>query len=468
LGRSILLARWLPIEIFGIYAGARAFVEITSIIPSLGMSGAFLHRAREVEDEDQAASIHFTLKLIFTFLWIMALFIIFFVQAIAFNQLAFLVITTTTAISHLTETPSLILTRRVVHRRLALIQITIGTIGFITAVAIANISVTQNSEVLALWALLSTHVVIVLSNVFFLYLWNPVWRPKIAWAPEVIRYYLRFGGLNFISTFLLRIIDRIDDLWTNWIFGETALGFYSRAYTFATYPRELIARPVNKVSLGSYATLKGNREGLSKAFFRTNAFLVRSSFYLAGLLSLIAPEFINLVLTDKWMPMLTTFRLMLIFTLIDPLKTTVGNLLVAVGNIKIAIYVRAIQLGVLIAGLILFWKFFDLGIAGVAIAVDIMLVVGIGLMFWKSRAYVDYSPIKMFLPPTLSLSIGLLLGRLAIMAPGVLGSDLRTGLMKSIFFTLPYVLILLLTERQQTKQMFREALNLYRNNGLKQ
>ena len=45
--RAILLARWLPIEVFGIYAMASAVVELSSILADLGLGEAFLHRAPE-------------------------------------------------------------------------------------------------------------------------------------------------------------------------------------------------------------------------------------------------------------------------------------------------------------------------------------------------------------------------------------------------------------------------------------
>ena len=71
--RTILLARWLPVEIFGIYALANAVVRLSGILPSFGMGGAFLHRAPETEDEHLAASTHFTLKLSFVGVWMLIL-----------------------------------------------------------------------------------------------------------------------------------------------------------------------------------------------------------------------------------------------------------------------------------------------------------------------------------------------------------------------------------------------------------
>ena len=71
--RSVLLARLLPVDVFGVYAGVGALIALTVVLPNFGMGAAFLHRAPETEDEERAAAVHFTLKLIFTLLWAAAM-----------------------------------------------------------------------------------------------------------------------------------------------------------------------------------------------------------------------------------------------------------------------------------------------------------------------------------------------------------------------------------------------------------
>lgn len=68
--RSVLLARLLDVETFGIYAGATAIVALCSIPATLGLGGAFLHRAPETTDEDHAASVFLGLQLLSITIWI--------------------------------------------------------------------------------------------------------------------------------------------------------------------------------------------------------------------------------------------------------------------------------------------------------------------------------------------------------------------------------------------------------------
>jgi len=260
-------------------------------------------------------------------------------------------------------------------------------------------------------------------------------------------YFLRFGSRTFLANVLSMALERIDDLWTGSYLGTMALGSYSRAYNFAVYPRTILATPIETVTKGAYAELKGDRLRLSQAFFRINALLVRSGFLLAGLLILVAPEFIRLALGDKWLPMLYAFRWMLLFTMLDPIQKTVEHLFLGVGEPGQAVRVHLVQLLVLVIGLALLGPW--LKITGVALAVDMMMVVGIALLLWRAKTHVDVSLQHLFAVPGLALIFGLLAARTAITWPGVFGSDWRTAFVKLIVFSAVYGIMVGAYEHRQ-------------------
>lgn len=443
-GRSLLLARLLPVEVFGTYAFASSVVGLSVIFANFGISGALLHHAPETEDEEHAAAIHFTLKFIFLLIWATLLVTFTLLFAEGQTRVALLLLTFTTSGIQLFETSQVILQRRVIHRRLALLQLLNASFTTLVALSLAWQGVT-------LWALLATDVVTLIVTIVILYIWRPVWRPRLTWSGAKMRYFLSFGGRSFIPAILVQALDRVDDLWTGFYLGKTALGLYSRAYTFATYPRHILADPVNMVATGTYAELKTDRLRLSQAFFRTNALLIRGGFFFAGLLALLAPEFIRLVIGIKWLPMLDAFRLMLIFTMLDPIKSTISKLFLAVGKPEEVIPVRLMQLTILIGGLFLLGPIF--GIAGVAIAVDAMLVTGIIMLLWRARTYVNFSLRKLVVAPTLALLIGLMLAYSLSKLPSVVGSDWRTGFVKLAVFSVGYSVVILILEHQQISDL---------------
>jgi O-antigen/teichoic acid export membrane protein len=453
--RSILLARLLPVEVFGIYGFAAAIVGLSVTAVDFGMGRAFMHRAPETEDEEQAASVHFTLKLIFVLVWIAMLTGGAFIFTDGLNRSALLLLIMTTGGTQLAQTPKAILSRRVVHRRLALINLIGVLLSTLLALALAWRGV-------ALWALLTIDLATLTVTLVGLYVWKPVWRPRVAWSWSIARYFLRFGRSQFLASALWVALDRIDDLWTGVYLGTTPLGLYSRAFAFATYPRTFLATPINTVAGGALSELKGDRLGLSQTFFRLNSLLVRSGFFLAGLMNLVAPEFIRLFLGVKWLPMLGAFRLMLVFTLLDPLRKTLSHLFGAVGKPEQVIPSLLIRLLVLVVGLFVLGPW--LGIAGVALAVNAMLVVGTAILLWQAKAYVDYSLARMFGPPALALILGILLATGASRLRFTLGSDWTSGLAKAISFLATYGTILLAIERREAARMLSLIVQLFHRN----
>ena len=442
--RSILLARLLPVEVFGVYAFATSVVELTAVLPRFGMRDAFIHRAPETRDEEHIAAVHFTLKLVLTLVWTGAMAAFSLVFTSGETQTALLLLTASGFGVHLAQTPILILTRRVVHRRLALMRLADAVLSTALALYLAWRGAT-------LWALLISDVATLVVTVFALYIWRPVWKPRLAWSAQSVRYLLRFGSRSLIADVLLNALDKLDDLWTGLFLGETALGFYSRAYRFATYPRFVLAMPINLVAGGTYAELKGDRLRLSKAFFRTNAFLIRSGFFVGGLMALIAPEFIRLILGAKWLPMLDAFRLMLVYTLLDPIKVTVATVLTTSGSPQKVVSARAVQLVVLLVGLVILGPW--LGISGIALSVDAMLVVSMALLLWQAKHYVDYSLLALFGAPVIALVAGLGCTFALLAVVGLEGSDWLTGAVKLATFSLTYFGALVLLERKQISML---------------
>lgn len=448
--RMLLLTRWLNPDIFGTYAFAYAIVVLTAIVPNFGMGQAFIHRSQETENEDYAAAVHFSLRLLFTSLWALLLLTATFFFADGDLRTALIVIIPTSFGVQMTQTPSLILRRRVDHKRLA-------TADFLEVIFTTAVALYMAWRGAGLWALLATDIISLCVKWSVFYFFRPIWKPRLLWDRTLTHYYLNFGKSAVIADALSNTLDRIDDLWTGYFLGQSALGIYSRSYTFATYPRKVIAAPVNAVAGGMYAELKGDRLKLSQAFFRTNAFLVRIGFVTAGALALIAPELIML-LGQQWQDMLTPFRLMLVFILFDPIKLTIGLLFLAVGRPKSLAQMRTIQLIILVIGLITLGNLW--GVNGVALAVDLMLFLGIGIMLHQARTFVDFSLRKLFLVPSLAIGSALLVTFLVMTITGT-PVFWFAGLIKLILFCATYMIIWLGFEREEARQMFATLIQLW-------
>lgn len=457
--RAVFLARLLPVETFGLYAWGGAIINLSAVPAFFGLGWAFMYRAPETEDESLAAANYLALQLLLGAGWLCL--IIGYALTLAPTPLrpVLLVLGLATAADQLTQPPRLILARRVVHRRLAFFQMADVVVSSLVAVGLAWRGV-------ALWALLATDIVHIVLILALFYVWKPVWKPRLAWAKPIIRHFLHFGGRQVLADILIRALDQLDDLWVGSFLGQTAAGFYSRAYTFATYPRRILATPVNLVAGGAYAELKEDRQRRSQAFFRFNAALVRSGFFLGGWLSLIAPEFIQIVLGDKWLPMLATFRLMLVYTLLDPLKSTVADLLIAVGKPEDVVRTRLLQLLVMVAGLFLLGGRWN--IEGVALAVNLMLVVGIVSLLLKAKRHVNFSLKRLFAAPVLALISASVIGYgvsswlASADASNLLSGGWQTGFVKTFIYFILYGGILWTIEAHELRELILVLMQVFR------
>lgn len=440
--KSIILARLLPIETFGIYSGAHSIIVITGSLLSFGMNAAFTYRCEQTEELERTSRIHFTVQLVLNFIWTTLMLIggfIFGMNAKPGFLSAFVVLTLANSIATFANTPRYILARQVRYKRIALMSLVDFSLTFVIAVG------------LAFWgkplaALLAANVVTAFANIFFMYIWRPVWKPKLMWDPVTVKYFIQFGSKQMASRWLMDALDRVDELWTNAYLGTTALGFYSKAYNFAQYPSQVLANPVSNVAVSTYAEISNNRKRLSNAFYVTNSFLILTGFFFVGVLTLVAPEFIRILLGERWMPMLMSFRLMLPFTLFDPLKKTMSNLFIAVGKPGIMVKIRAIQLVIMVAGLFILGNLYN--IEGVALAVDLMMLVGVVLILMEAKKYVNLSIKALFGIPALALGTGLIFGyAVDHLYTGTI-SDFVSGSIKFTGFSLLYFGIIFLFKKK--------------------
>src|SRR5690606_28222315 len=149
---------------------------------------------------------------------------------------------------------------------------------------------------------------------------------------------------------------------------------------------------------------------------------------------------------EKWLPMVTPFRLMLVFALIDPIRNATANLFVAVGEPQRVVWTRAVQLAVLVGGLFLFGSLWQIN--GAALAIDVMLLVGTALFLWQARLFVDFSFWRLFGPPALGVVVGLLLawGGAALVGAAPVW---LAALVKVAAYAAGYGLVLLRLERER-------------------
>jgi O-antigen/teichoic acid export membrane protein len=446
--QSIMLARLLPVDYFGIFVGVSSIVNLSSVFFEFGLSSAFLHRSEETRDEAHAAGVYFCLRLILNSIWLVLLIgagLIFFTGT---RQWVLIFMAGASYLTFVAAAPEIILIRRVEHRRMAAIDLA-------TSLSTAILSILIAYYYRSIWALLISSFMTLLFSFLGLHIIKPVTSLKPIWDRTVARYFLSFGYKSLSINILDSALDNIDNIWTNYFLGDRWLGYYSRAYRFAIYPRTLLTIPISLVSLGMFAELKYDRLNLSKAFFRVSFLLTSLGFFISGLLNVIAPLFIVIFLGEKWLPMLGAFRLLLLFSLLDPLRVITSGLLVGIGKPERVTRIRIVQLVILIGGLFLLGLRYQ--IVGVALAIDLMVLIGVVLSIRMVRGFVDFSLLRLFGPQLVSLIAGIALDQLLIRVFALDQPDIVILIFRSISFSIGYFGMMGLLEG---KMLYRSLIEL--------
>jgi O-antigen/teichoic acid export membrane protein len=437
--RSILLARLLLPEYFGVIALALVFTSFVANLRNIGLDLALVHR----QDADQAFmrtyfSLRAGLDLLAAGLLLAAIPLLqkFYPQTPQLGQvLAVLVIAF--LISNMSQVQESLLRKNLDFKSLA-----------ITDVA-ASFVMTSIAPYLAwrgwgLWALVAEQVSGITTR--FLLTWGPFrqWRPAFGWDRKSLGFLWSYGKKTWMATNLVYYLNRFDDFWIGTSLGDVFLGYYSKAFEFAHYPTRLIANQLIAVFTPVFARLQKDRIALSQAFYRSAHVILRTGAFAAGALALVLPEFIHFVIGDKWLPMLWTFRLMLIYAVLEPVLTLIKNLFFSTGHPREVLKISTAQVLFFTPAVILGATFGDIN--GVALAADGMLVAGIWKAFSPLRRLVDFSPYRLAGRPFIALTIALAVG---LWAEQVMQGQIWLILLaKFVLYLLLYTALMLIMERK--------------------
>jgi O-antigen/teichoic acid export membrane protein len=438
--RAVLLMRLLNPDDYGVVSLALFFATFVTPFSVLGIDNALIQKKDPVNED---FSTHFSLRLglsilllAFGFLSAPLLRKVYADQVVVVDVLLALLVVNIIQASY--STPGIVIRREMRFGAIAVLNLFASMAMTFVAPLFAFLGA-------GLWSLVAEQAASqIVRWVGFWVVLRP-WRPSLHFLKEKAKALLEFGSGVLSSNLLGIILDRFDDFWTGTFLGPTALGYYSRAYDMAQYPDRILATPITNVFFPTYAAIYEDKGKLSKAFFRSSSFLVRAGFLFAIILLACAPELTVILFGEKWLPIVPIFQLMLIYIFLNPLYANLSYLLMGVGKPGILARVRLLQVVIFVVTVILFT--YAWGTKGVAIAANVMMLIGTTILFVLTRRFVSYSFSRMFKWPTIAAFVAGVGGTaLTVIIPNL--GTWGNLILVSITITAFYSLILYLTERE--------------------
>ena len=290
---SILIARLLLPEDYGVVAMLNIFLAISQTFIDSGFGTALIRKPNRTET-DFSTVFYFNIVVglfFYALLWVASPYIA------AFYNIPLLEdITKVVALNLVFSSLSGVQSARL---SIAIDFKTKAKISVITILFSGGVGLWMAYRGYGVWALVVQGLFSSFLRTILLYVFVR-WRPGRTFSWESFREMFSFGSKLLASGLLDTAYNNVYTLVVGKVFSSYTLGVYSRADGLAQYPSSNITTVLQGVTFPVLSSIQNEPERMAKAyksFLRLSAFIV---FPLMVGLAAVSDPFIRLVLTDKW------------------------------------------------------------------------------------------------------------------------------------------------------------------------
>ncbi|NLD35997.1 MAG: MOP flippase family protein [Desulfatiglans sp.] len=325
LGSTMILARILSPQDYGIIAMVAAITGFAGVFSDLGLSTATIQRDKiSHEQVSNLFWINAGLGLIIT------LVVASLSPAVAWfyhtPQLVWVtvVLSMNFMITGLGVQHQALLTRQMRFFSLAKIHIFSMLLGI-------GIAILMALHGYRYWALVFNTITLSASNTFCLWL-VARWQPCLPKHKTGIRPMIRFGsdiaGFNTINFFA----RNLDNILIGRYHGSGPLGFYSKAYQLLMMPITNFRAPLDKVALPAMSRLQNDHERFRDYYMEYLSILSFIYMPLVTFMFVCSDNIIKIILGPQWIKAGEIFRILAIAALIQPVGSSRGLVLLSTGQ----------------------------------------------------------------------------------------------------------------------------------------
>ena len=378
---GILLARLLTAEEFGIYAIVAFAMNFLKNFGDVGLAASLIRQKDDPSTQEYAAI--FTVQQVLVVIavvvfWLLAPWLVQVYELSEVYVWLFRLVALSLVATSFMVIPQVQLERALSFDRIAVIEVMQAVAFNLVAVLMAW----KGFGAFALgWGLIARSVTgAVLANVV-----QP-WSIALKWQWGIVKSHLKFG-LPFQATNLIGTINSaLNPVLIAMVFGMASAGYVEWAIILVGY----LQRPLfllNRLLFPTYSRLRDNKQKLGEAVNYTYVVSSLVFFGLAGILFGLAPDIIQLVYTDKWLPALPLLYLLIIGNAFIPMSIPNGALAYSLGWAKTVLYLNIGKSLFLWASVIVFIKL-----------VDNFMAYGYAMMLTETLHLVLYFMLKKSLP----------------------------------------------------------------------
>lgn len=227
-------------------------------------------------------------------------------------------------------------------------------------------------------------------NIFrSLLLWlSSSWRPSLTFEFSSLRGMFGFGSRLLATGIVTSIFDNLYLVVIGKLFSATGLGFYTRALGLQQVPASLLTDAVGSVTFPMFSSIQSDPIRLKMTFRRALGLLGFVNFPVFIMLAIIAKPLILLLFTERWLPCVPYFQLLLMVGLIFPLHIINLNLLKALGRSDLILRIEILKKILIAATVAVTWHW---GIQGLIYGQMLLAVVSYYINSFYTAKLINYS-----------------------------------------------------------------------------
>lgn len=236
------------------------------------------------------------------------------------------------------------------HDALLRRQMRFGTISVIDVVSLAlglAAGVLSALADLGYWALVISAIATFLSKT--LMRWFSIrWVPSIICRNSGVRPLLEFGANLTGANFIGYLATNVTPFAVGFIGGAQSMGVYNRAQMLATVPLSQMVSPVINVLQPTLARVANDPARLRNTIVSVMGKLALCTMFVTLTMAVLADWFVEIFLGPGWDDAVPVFRMLAIFSLVEPVAGFLSTTLVATGNARALLRWKSITLCILV------------------------------------------------------------------------------------------------------------------------
>jgi O-antigen/teichoic acid export membrane protein len=381
---TIVLARLLTPEIFGLVAMARVATNLISIIRQLGFSSAFIQRRdRGPEEARVAVNTMFYLLVItnaalFIAAWLLSPVVARFFENEALDRVL-RVLVLGFFIQAFVETPSVVLQKNLDFGKIAFSQI-------VASIFLMLISISLAAKGYGVWSLVVGQIGANLVHALVLIKVSG-WRPRLEFAPQIAKQLFRYGKYLWVFSILSALGDSLDRIIVGRWLGAGSLGIYGLALNLSKLPANQVSMLVNRITFPAFSKIQDDKSALTIAFLRTLSHVSIVTFPLGIGLAAVSENMVLSLYGQKWMEAAPIIAVLAYYGMVLSVSSIAGPIFRAIGRPNVLLYTALFHHTLLVVFLLILGRY---GAVGIAYAVLIPMIISSTIAFALIVRYLEF------------------------------------------------------------------------------